>query len=852
MLIDQGNPIVIVTGSSGLIGSAVVKRVASSSRVIGFDREGDPNPPTEAECVCVDVTSDESVRDGLSRVRYAYGDHIASVIHLAAYYDFSGEPSPKYEEITVRGTERLLRGLQDFHVEQFVFSSTMLVHAPSRPGQRITEDSPLDPKWDYPKSKVRTEELLRAQRRDLPVVLLRIAGVYDDECHSIPIAHQIQRIYERQLTSGFFPGDASRGRQSFVHLDDLVDAIARVVDRRAQLRSELTLMIGEPEALSYDELQEELGCLIHGEEWKTREIPELLAEAGAWLQDALPLGQEPFIKPWMVELADDDYELDITRARKTLGWEPRRTLRETLPKMIAALEADPPGWYRKNKLEPPPSLTDSAAQETAVRPSAEHSQTEERGHASAAAKPEHGAHERADEKRAFVEMPGAEAHATGDSMHEPGAMMAEHHGMSLWVHPILMALGAWLVVSPFTLDYRSTGMIRSDIVSGALVIVLAVLSLSKERAWASWINGFVGAWLLFAPLIFWAPTAAAYLNGTLVGALVIGFSILIPHGMPMAGPDVPSGWSYNPSSWLQRTPVIALGLLGFLGARYLAAYQLGHIPSAWDPFFGNGTVRILESDVSRAWPVSDAGLGATTYMLEVLMGLMGDKRRWRTMPWMVTFFGILVVPLGVTSIVLVILQPFAVGTWCALCLATAVAMLVMIPLTLDEVVAMGQFLVQSRRAGKPFWRTFWLGGNQPGAAEETEPRDFGSPPAQMFPAMIWGVTAPGTLLASAALGIWVMFAPAIFGSEGAAADGDHLVGALIVTFAVIALAEVARPARFVNALFGAWLIASPWVLIGATFGATWSNVLVGVALIVLAVPRGTVRQRYGGWDRYVR
>jgi nucleoside-diphosphate-sugar epimerase/uncharacterized membrane protein len=825
---DPGNSVVIITGSSGFIGAAAVRRLAPSSRVVGFDRDGNPNPPKEAECVCVDVTSDQSMRDGLERVRYAYGDNIASVIHLAAYYDFSGEPSPKYEEITVRGTERLLHGLHVFRVGQFVFSSTMLVHAPSKPGQLITEDSPLDPKWDYPKSKVKTEELLRAQHGDMPIVLLRIAGVYDNECHSIPIAHQIQRIFERQITSRVFPGDTSRGRQSFVHLDDLVDAFALLVEKRAQLPAELTLLIGEPEALSYEELQEEIGCLVHGEEWKTREVPEPVAKAGAWLQDKLPVGEEPFIKPWMITMADDNYELDITRARNTLGWEPRRSLRETLPKMVAALKTDPAGWYRKNKLEPPPSFTESAAEETAVK------------------QPEKSP--KPPPKQASTD--AYEHPPANEKAQEPGAMMAEHHHMSLWVHPVLMMLGAWLIASPFTLGYRSMAMSWNDVVAGALVIVFAGLSLTG-RAWPSWANSFVGAWLLLAPLIFWAPTAGAYLTDTLIGALVIVFSILIPHGMPMTGPDVPEGWSYNPSSWLQRTPVIALGLLGLLGARYMAAFQLGHIPTAWDPFFGNSTVRVLTSDVSRAWPISDAGLGAATYMLEVLMGLMGDKRRWRTMPWMVTFFGILVIPLGVTSIVLVILQPLAVGAWCTLCLATAIAMLVMIPLTVDEVVAMGQFLVQSRRAGKPFWKTFWLGGELPGAAEETKPRDFSSPRAEALPAMFWGVTVPWTLLASAALGVWVMFAPAIFQSQGAAADSDHLVGALVVTFAVIAWAEVVRPLRLVNVLFGAWLIAAPWILGGSTTGATWSDLVVGATLIVLSLPRGTVRQRYGKWDRYI-
>lgn len=193
---DRPNGIILVTGSSGFIGSAVVHRLAREYTVIGLDREGDPHPPIEAECVCMDVTEEESVRTALARVRYAHGERIASVVHLAAYYDFSGEPSPRYEQVTVRGTERLLRGLREFQVEQFVFSSTMLIHAPSQPGERIDEASQVEGKWDYPQSKIDTEQLIRAERGDVPAVLLRIAGVYDDGCHSIPIAHHIQRIYD--------------------------------------------------------------------------------------------------------------------------------------------------------------------------------------------------------------------------------------------------------------------------------------------------------------------------------------------------------------------------------------------------------------------------------------------------------------------------------------------------------------------------------------------------------------------------------------------------------------------------------------------------------------------------------
>src|SRR5687768_3763346 len=88
---------IVVTGSSGLIGSAVVERFARHFDVIGFDLQEPPHSPESADFIEVDIGSDESVREALGQLRKQHGDRIASVIHLAAYYDFAGEPSPKYE-----------------------------------------------------------------------------------------------------------------------------------------------------------------------------------------------------------------------------------------------------------------------------------------------------------------------------------------------------------------------------------------------------------------------------------------------------------------------------------------------------------------------------------------------------------------------------------------------------------------------------------------------------------------------------------------------------------------------------------------------------------------------------------
>ena len=95
-------------------------------------------------------------------------------------------------------------------------------------------------------------------------------------------------------------------------------------------------------------LQNLIGKVVQGKEWNTKRVPKPLAKAGAWVQDMFG---NPFIKPWVVDLADDHYEVDITQARELLGWEPEHSLRNTIPKMITFLKGDPKGFYRENDLK---------------------------------------------------------------------------------------------------------------------------------------------------------------------------------------------------------------------------------------------------------------------------------------------------------------------------------------------------------------------------------------------------------------------------------------------------------------------------------------------------------------------
>lgn len=343
--------VILITGASGRIGFKSAEIFSDKYRIIGFDIILAGHLP-DVEFYVVDMSSEASIHQGLEYVKKNYGNRIASVLHLAAYYSFEGGSWRLYENITVKGTERLLQGLQSFEVEQFIFSSTMLVHAPGKVGEPINEDSPVLPKWDYPKSKVLTEEIMHKERGKIPIVIMRIAGVYDDMCNSIPLSNQLQRIYQNQLEGHLFSGDITHG-SSFVHMDDLVEAFRRAVEKRKELPPETVFLIGEPKTPSYDELQKKMAKLAWNKDWKTFRVPKLLAKIGAWIQDHLPFLPESFIKPWMIDLADDHYELDISRAKRLLGWEPKHYVMDTIPKWVEQLKNDPRTFYDKNKLKKP-------------------------------------------------------------------------------------------------------------------------------------------------------------------------------------------------------------------------------------------------------------------------------------------------------------------------------------------------------------------------------------------------------------------------------------------------------------------------------------------------------------------
>jgi len=429
------------------------------------------------------------------------------------------------------------------------------------------------------------------------------------------------------------------------------------------------------------------------------------------------------------------------------------------------------------------------------------------------------------------------------------------HIRYLWTRFVMFGIGFWLIVTPETFAQRSILVTGNDIICGILAMILSLLALSPQRLWAPWTLCAIGVWLQFAPLFFWAPNAVGYLNDTSSGALFILLSVIVPGtpgGVELKGAEIPPGWSYNPSSWNQRLPIILMAFLAWMSARYMAAYQLGYIDFIWDPIFKNGTQKVVTSSLSQSFPISDAGLGALVYTMEVLMGFKGSTRRWYTMPWIVFIFGLMVVPAGFVSILLIMLQPLIVGYWCTWCLLTAICMLIMIALTLDEIVAVCQYLASVKEKKQSIWSVFWKGGNfQEGKLDSRSP-PLNTSIKKNFSAMFWGVSFPWNLLLSIVMGGVLMFTPTFLQINPRVANSDYIVGAVVATLSFMAIAEVFRAIRFINIALGLWTLVTTLFFLGRTDSHFLYHIIWSLVMILISIPRGKIKERYGSWNSYIR
>ena len=173
---------VLVTGSTGFIGSAVVRALLGTGvrvRVLVRPTSDLRNlQGLEVEQVSGDLLDPPSLRKALADCRHLY--------HVAAHYALWDRDPSVFYRVNVEGTKRLLEAAQEVGVERIVYTSTIGAIGLPHDGGVGTEDTPISPSQmagDYKQSKYLAElEVLKLARAGLPVVIVNPSapvGEYD-------------------------------------------------------------------------------------------------------------------------------------------------------------------------------------------------------------------------------------------------------------------------------------------------------------------------------------------------------------------------------------------------------------------------------------------------------------------------------------------------------------------------------------------------------------------------------------------------------------------------------------------------------------------------------------------------
>ncbi len=163
---------ILVTGSAGRVGRAVVAALLADGRAVrGFDLK--PSGGTGEEVV-------GSLEDAQALSKAIEG--VSAVLHLGAFMSWAPADCDRMFAANVEGTRRILDAASAAGVRRFVFASSGEVYPENRPEfLPVTEDHPLRPNSPYGLTKLLGEELVRFHQRigRMETVILRFSHTQD-------------------------------------------------------------------------------------------------------------------------------------------------------------------------------------------------------------------------------------------------------------------------------------------------------------------------------------------------------------------------------------------------------------------------------------------------------------------------------------------------------------------------------------------------------------------------------------------------------------------------------------------------------------------------------------------------
>ena len=312
----------LVTGGSGFLGQALIPRLlAAGARVRVLDTAPIPDSwQGKVEGIVGDI------RDAGIVDRAAMG--VECVLHCAAALPIH-RSGKLIHGVNVDGTRNLLESAVRHGIKSFLFVSSTAVYGLHKE-HPITEDNRMIPVGPYGASKVEAERVCAAYRDRLHVAIIRPKtflgqgrlGVFEILFDWIHDGKRIPMIGK------------GHNKYQLLDVEDLIDAM---LIASAHPKGSDTFNVA---ANQFGSLREDLTPLFvaAGHAPRFLATPRRTTIAALWTLDKLRLSP---LSKWHYGTMSSDSYVETDKARRVLGWTPKRSNQDTL---MAAYT-----WYHANR-----------------------------------------------------------------------------------------------------------------------------------------------------------------------------------------------------------------------------------------------------------------------------------------------------------------------------------------------------------------------------------------------------------------------------------------------------------------------------------------------------------------------
>ncbi len=350
----MARPGVIITGATGFLGGRLISQLRKEYQIFAIGRRlpKEAGAPEGAgiHWFRVDIGHLDRLREVFYRIREMGGADL--LLHLAAYYDFTGEDHPEYTRTNVVGTRNILELSGPLKLRKFIYTSSVAACPFPKLGEVVTEVTPPTAPVPYARSKRLGEEMMLEFQDRVPSCILRLAAIFTDWCEYEPLDSFLQTWCSNHWNAHIL-GGKGQSAVPYLHVRDLLSFYIRVVKKCDELEPAEVLQASPDGSTTHLELYREVTRSFYGSPRFPICIPTFLARPGIITRERLGriARDMPFERSWMADYIDLRLDVDASRTCRRIDWAPNPKLHilKCIPVMIENMQNNPEEWKRRSE-----------------------------------------------------------------------------------------------------------------------------------------------------------------------------------------------------------------------------------------------------------------------------------------------------------------------------------------------------------------------------------------------------------------------------------------------------------------------------------------------------------------------